>query len=452
MQVQATSLSFLLVVFVFTTASCQHSEVRTPAAANEKTDGLTLYHQYFDPICKHGFSEEVSLAQSKVIAEQMAGRDHRIWHYFWHATRNSWHQLTEEQKSFFLSFDSRWKPERLLGEPEGLQILNHDIYNPEKNDAGEDFLFMHHQMMTELSRQFAAQGLPCIAPWKTLPPKDDKLWPVTGNPEAPKDDESYKKMESWRARFTSPTYLASKSLGEIGYNLELSLHNNMHMRWTTDNPPKGYENRPDITPDNLKTKLKKFDNPKYKWLADPYSAHVNEVFWKLHGLVETVIFSWMQGNQYSMTAVQCEGQASCYQWKGTWVGAAPIHASDVVKGPGPEQGHGSGHGTVAARGAPAPSFEKSFEDSFNQFINGSNAKGRDPGGPVGGGAPVTAQEKNRRRRVVLEALKKLNENSPMKRGALNPDLIKETSSSLYDDPQEYVRLIEAKEKSAPRSK
>jgi hypothetical protein len=53
-----------------------------------------------------------------------------------------------------------------------------------------------------------------------------------------------------------------------------------------------------------------WDDPRYDWLGDTYSSHVNSTFWRLHGWVDDRIEDWKKANQVT-------GEI---QWKGTWVG------------------------------------------------------------------------------------------------------------------------------------
>jgi hypothetical protein len=64
----------------------------------------------------------------------------------------------------------------------------------------------------------------------------------------------------------------------------------------------------------------KFDDPGYNWLADPYGAAVNPVFWKIHGYVDAVIDRWLSANGFENISKDCTGIEKCYQWKGMWTG------------------------------------------------------------------------------------------------------------------------------------
>ena len=61
----------------------------------------------------------------------------------------------------------------------------------------------------------------------------------------------------------------------MGSELEGSIHGWMHLHWTQE---------PETLP---------FDeSPDNDWLAQPFSSHVNNVFWKLHGWIDGCIGEW----------------------------------------------------------------------------------------------------------------------------------------------------------------
>ena len=96
----------------------------------------------------------------------------------------------------------------------------------------------------------------------------------------------------------------------------------MHMRWAK--LPKPGDDYSPLFSGNLR-KPTLHDDPKHNWLGVPYSAHVNPVFWKLHGLVDHVIELWLSANGFEEIANDCKGRPGCYQWKTQWVGA-PMEA------------------------------------------------------------------------------------------------------------------------------
>jgi hypothetical protein len=75
------------------------------------------------------------------------------------------------------------------------------------------------------------------------------------------------------------------------------------------------DGRPDSDPTDPDSINPSWDDVSYDWLADTYSSHVNDTFWKLHGWVDECIDSWVQAN----------GITGDIPWVGTWVGRMPPH-------------------------------------------------------------------------------------------------------------------------------
>ena len=85
----------------------------------------------------------------------------------------------------------------------------------------------------------------------------------------------------------------------------------MHMRSSS----KPSRVRPDADPATPEVIAKNWGKSVTNWLGDTYSSHVNPVFWKLHGWVDSCIDRWMQAN----------GKSGSVPWKGTWIGS--VHQS-----------------------------------------------------------------------------------------------------------------------------
>ena len=98
--------------------------------------------------------------------------------------------------------------------------------------------------------------------------------------------------------FSNPTVLGTLSLGALGNLIEFTIHNWMHMRWAND---KGA-----LLPDPKTGELKYRDtfdfdpmwsDPKYDYLGEFYSSHVNPLFWRLHGWVDDRIEDWFNAHE-----------------------------------------------------------------------------------------------------------------------------------------------------------
>jgi hypothetical protein len=108
------------------------------------------------------------------------------------------------------------------------------------------------------------------------------------------------------------------SLGALGNLLEFTIHNQMHMRWATvpRDPVTGtVGGRPAF---DVQVK---WDDPRYDWLGDFYSSHVNPVFWKLHGWVDDRIEDWFRAHEAAHPGVVRRRTYEGVEWfeAGEWV-------------------------------------------------------------------------------------------------------------------------------------
>lgn len=246
------------------------------------------------------------------ITEMEAQRAMRQHHMLWHTARNGWNTFPDPVRK---AFSARgWEPPRPARDAQGKVILD--------NFSGEDFLYMHHEMINEVNRsleQIGDPAYPKIAAWKSFPAPGDPNYPVpdsysTGDPDSDaslltmKSDAFFEeKFQPPQRQFEDPAYLKTITLGELGARVEFSVHNWAHMRWSAASPL-GY--RPDPDPKAPDAVDEKWDDTKYDWLGDFYSSHVNPTFWKLHGWVDNRIGAWKEAN----------GVTGEYHWTGTWTG------------------------------------------------------------------------------------------------------------------------------------
>lgn len=284
----------------------------------------------------------------------MAERAWRMHHYVWHSVRDGWDRFDDATKTALR--DMGWeppRPARRIG-PNGEDVVDVD------NDSGEDFLFMHRGMIAAVNAKLEEvkdPNYPVIVPWGEIPRPGSADYPVpppypTGDSDLDarlvkvKSDEYFNEMMlAWEAKYTDPAVLRSMSLGKLGANLEVTVHNNMHMRWSGP-PVPGMRPDSDVThPEEIDVS---WDLPQYNWLGDTYSSHVNPVFWKLHGWIDARIEDWKRAN----------GVVGDIPWRGTWIGKMPMmpdHSMHVVStlmqrlsptmfASAAGDGHGGGHG------------------------------------------------------------------------------------------------------------
>lgn len=247
-----------------------------------------------------------------------AERNRRMHHYLWHTVRNGWEWFTEDEKNKLTSLG--WKPPR-AGRKKNSDGSRGVHFH---NDSGEDFLYMHREMIRHANMKLIEIGNTTykIVGWKSLPEINDSEFPVppawdTGSDgfnaylNESKDGSFFiNTMKKWEKEFKDENYLKSISLGELGARIEYSIHNRMHVRWCG----KLLDTRPETNPDNPETIDTKWDNNTYEWLADEYSAHVASIFWKIHGWVDDRINDWAKVN--NVTDIN---------WNGKWLGNMPHH-------------------------------------------------------------------------------------------------------------------------------
>jgi hypothetical protein len=269
------------------------------------------------------------------VVDMLAERAHRMHHYLWHSVRNGWLSFSAQTREMITA--RGWEPPRPARSGDNKAILD--------NASGEDFLYMHREMIAAVNKKLVEIGdaaYPRVDGWPAPPGPNDADWPVPstyslGQPEADasiatcKSDAFFAgQMTKWANDYTSPDVLKARSLGELGSRIEFTIHNYMHMRWSAE-PPRV---RPDVDADASDAIDTSWDDPAYNFLGDTYSAHVNAIFWKLHGWVDRCIDLWMQSNNK-------EGPVP---WTGTWVGPMPMDApatsvfahvprQDTVQGP-----------------------------------------------------------------------------------------------------------------------
>jgi len=204
-----------------------------------------------------------------------------------------------------------WAPPRpaLAYDSEGNQIIM------DFNGSGEDFFFMHRQMLQEVNQMVADTDYEKVVGWKHCPYPGDPVWTVPA--PYPTGDTGFDdllvqmKSDAFFWSDIQPTdemlwdhdYMRNVSLATLGSHVEFSVHKWMHLRFSSL-PDLGIRPVPvNPTPD-IDTK---WDNLTYQYLGDTYSSHINYVFWKIHGWVDDHIEEWRKAN----------GLDSIY-WSGTW--------------------------------------------------------------------------------------------------------------------------------------
>jgi len=255
------------------------------------------------------------------VIEYMGSRAMRYHHFLWHNLRENWLNLDASTQHAISKLG--WTPPR----PAVAYSANGTNIVLEDNGSGEDFLYMHRQMVIEVNKMVADTDYEKIVGWTNCPYPKDPKWPVPANystgldfmdvliTEAKSDEYFWNFIQPWDEKLHDPEYLRTISLGKLGAQVEFTVHQKMHLRFSdagtvglrnpfTDNPT------PDVDA--------KWDNLDYQWLGDTYSSHVNPIFWKIHGWVDDCIEAWRVANGYAEVP-----------WQNTWEEGPEATISDL---------------------------------------------------------------------------------------------------------------------------
>ena len=348
------------------------SVTRTLAHSNRE-GGLDPAGEVFSFIAfQNDFPEaRVVIPLPTPVREMLASRHHRLHHLVWHGTRNLWLDplsLTMEDQQKIA--DLGWAPQRPALSANGDPIFG--------NGSGEDFLFMHRQMILEVNAAVRKIHMSAIASWKTiLAPGPVSLEPTyshpnptippAGNPdgfavpptwyvpasetfnrrlEALKSAEYYwTRMRWWDRQFKDPQFLSTLTLAELGANIEWTVHNDMHVRWAST--PRNPETGAPIPQGRDDGDIRRiWDNANYDHLGEQYSSHVNPLFWRIHGWIDDRINDWFAAHEAAHKGEVQETVVRDVPWfKGKWVavddpwtGRAMMEASKDI--------HAASHGTM----------------------------------------------------------------------------------------------------------
>jgi hypothetical protein len=237
--------------------------------------------------------------------------EHRLFHQLWHASRDKWHKLSDSKRDALRGIG--WQP--------GPRTKERDARGPRKdrNGSGVDFFFMHRHM---LGTARAIQDLPS---WQRFPMPQPELerdrhgfaryfdnhdgcalpptWRASGDDEYSqwvsdvKSAETYHtNFEVWESRYRDPRYLSKLTLGQFGSEVELGLHDWLHMRWASvpRDPSNGQPVPMARDPADFAPRWYAAEND---FLGDPFSSHVNPVFWGFHGWIDDRIEDWFRAHE-----------------------------------------------------------------------------------------------------------------------------------------------------------
>ncbi|KAA6459573.1 hypothetical protein DYQ86_15745 [Acidobacteria bacterium AB60] len=241
------------------------------------------------------------------VTAHFADRVHRLHHAVWHGIREAWEDLTAKQQEQLRDLDWQVEGGRIA------LVASQKTRPALENGSGEDFLFFHRQMVAHYRMMMDSIGAERLE-WIEIPQPGsesnhgfDAVPPGWNIPDAVSfqrrlsalktDEYFWTRMRWWEVKFKDSRYLATLTLGELGALLQYTIHNDMHIRWSA--APRDPETNawlplgrpdPDIS--------EKWDNPRYDWLGEFYSSHVNPIFWRLHGWIDDRIVDWAQAHEH----------------------------------------------------------------------------------------------------------------------------------------------------------
>ncbi|NWB87770.1 pyoverdine maturation tyrosinase PvdP [Pseudomonas gingeri] len=237
--------------------------------------------------------------------------EHRLFHQLWHASRDKWHSLPEDKRNGLRGIG--WQP--------GPRDKERDARGKRKdrNGSGIDFFFMHRHML-RMARSF--QALPS---WRAFPLPQPELerdrqgfaryfdnhdgcavpptWLADGDDEYSqwvgdiKSAETWHgNFQAWESRYSDPRYLSRLTLGQFGSEVELGLHDWLHMRWASvaRDPSNG---APVPMAREFTDFAPRWYAPQNDFLGDPFSSHVNPVFWMFHGWIDDRLEDWFRAHE-----------------------------------------------------------------------------------------------------------------------------------------------------------
>ena len=237
--------------------------------------------------------------------------EHRLFHQLWHATRDTWHALSQDKRNALRGIG--WQP--------GQRDKERDARGPRKdrNGSGVDFFFMHRHMLR------TARSMQHLPSWPAFPMPQPELerdragfaryfdnhdgsalpptWLAEGDDfytqwlSDIKQPETYhSNFEVWESRYRDPRYLSTLTLGQFGSEVELGLHDWLHMRWASvpRDPSNGAPVPMARDPADFAARWYVAQND---FLGDPFSSHVNPVFWSFHGWIDDRLEDWFKAHE-----------------------------------------------------------------------------------------------------------------------------------------------------------
>jgi hypothetical protein len=249
---------------------------------------------------------------SPALLAWLVSPQHRLFHQLWHASRDRWHTLPKDKRNSLRGLG--WQPGPVKHERDARGRRKH------RNASGIDFLFMHRHMLLH-----ARSLQPDLVSWQQLPQPCARLeqdrqafiryyenhdgcsvppaWVADDDEEFTQwlhglkgDAAFYGNFQVWESQYQDPEYLSHLTLGQFGSEVELGLHDWLHMRWAdvARDPSNGMP----VMEARLSSDFAgRWYQPQNDFLGDPFSSHVHPMFWKFHGWIDDRIDDWFRAHE-----------------------------------------------------------------------------------------------------------------------------------------------------------
>ena len=261
-------------------------------------------------------SSAKDLPEYRQVLPFLADKTHREWHAIWHKIRR---EISADSINSFppeRSVIEGWQRAGWIPANTDEFVSLHRIGGPL---AGEDFFYMHRQMIKMLQIELANLGGACLSPWTALPNSVlDSKWPAPRAVEA-RNKEHVKAEQRMLDEIIdlakdlrNPEYIRERTLSEFGNAVEAQIHGKLHLMYASVR-----SGCRDVETD---------DSIECDELTHDRSAHLNQYFWKLHGFIDQMIGEWLKVHGKTEISTDCSKSADpqrCYQWRGTWLGRLP---------------------------------------------------------------------------------------------------------------------------------
>ncbi|WP_265533775.1 pyoverdine maturation tyrosinase PvdP [Pseudomonas saponiphila] len=249
---------------------------------------------------------------SPALLAWLVSPQHRLFHQLWHASRDRWHSLPKDKRNSLRGLG--WQPGPVKHERDARGRRKH------RNASGVDFLFMHRHMLLH-----ARSLQPDLVSWPQLPLPCARLehdrqafiryyenhdgcsvppaWVADDDEEFTQwlhglksDAAFYGNFQVWESQYQDPEYLSRMTLGQFGSEIELGMHDWLHMRWAdvARDPANGM---PVMQARVSSDFAGRWYQPENDFLGDPFSSHVHPMFWKFHGWIDDRIDDWFRAHE-----------------------------------------------------------------------------------------------------------------------------------------------------------